>query len=453
MIDLESGRAGRWLDAVGLDTPRARAWALYDWANSAFSTTIASAVYPVYFTSVAAAGLGESAAFGRWSLINSLALAISAVLAPLLGTIADRLGATRKLLLGFTGLGVVATALLYFVGPGDQLPGAVIFTVGVIGFSSATVFYDALLTSAASAGKADQLSSAGYAMGYLGGGVLLAVNVVMIARPAWFGLAAGDPANSVNSPAARLSFVTVAVWWALFTVPLMRKVRSHTDDAVHAAGATPPPLGRVVRESWGQLRATLAHVGRYRDLFVFLIAFWLFSDGIGTFQTEAAAYGKSLQLPSTALIGALLMTQFVGVPFSFAFGALAVRIGARRALLGGLWAYLFISAAAYFLSQTWHFFALAFAVAIVQGGTQGLSRSLFASLVPRGMSAEFFAFFSVSSKFAGILGPLSIYLITWAGYSSRVAILVLVALFAVSIAVLTKVDFTRGQAVAEAAAI
>ncbi|MEO8084307.1 MAG: MFS transporter, partial [Ardenticatenales bacterium] len=385
-------------------------------------------------------------------LINSVALAVSALMAPLLGTIADRLGATRRLLLAFTGLGVVATALLAFVGPGDATSGATLFMVGVIGFSSATVFYDALLTSAASVGNEDQLSAAGYALGYLGGGVLLAINVLMIARPAWFGLPPGDPSNAMNAPAVRLSFVTVAVWWALFTVPLWRTVRSTSDDAVHASGAPRPPLGRVIRDSWAQLLATLRHVGRFRDLFVFLIAFWLFSDGIGTFQTEAAAYGNALALPPTALISALLMTQFVGVPFSFAFGALAQRIGARRALFGGLVGFMLISAAAFFLTQTWQFFALAFAVAIVQGGTQAMSRSLFASLVPRGMSSEFFAFFSVSSKFAGILGPLSVFLIIQAGYSARVAILPLVVLFALSIAVLLKVDFDRGQAVAVASA-
>ncbi|MBK6768716.1 MAG: MFS transporter [Ardenticatenales bacterium] len=453
MHAVTQGRVGRMLDAIGLDTPTARAWAMYDWANSAYATTVAAAVFPIYFVRVAGAGLPEGRAYTIWTLTNGLALAVSALMGPLLGAVADRLGMTRRFLFGFAALGIGTSALLALVGQGEWRLGAFLFSLSLIGFSSANVFYDALLTSVTTPDKSDRLSAAGYAMGYLGGGLLLVLNVLMLRFPQSFGLAAGSAAEALDAPATRWGFVAVAVWWFVFTLPLWRTVRSPEDDAVRAAGVQPGSIGDVVAGGLRQLAATLRTAPRHRDLFLFLVAFWLFSDGIGTFQKQAAAYGSEIGLSAIGIIGALVMTQFAGVPFSFAFGLLARRIGARRSLFIGLWAFTLISFLARFVTLSWHFYALAFGVAMVQGGTQALSRSLFASLVPHGKSAEFFAFFSVSSKFAGVLGPLLIGLISLSGVAARESIVVLVVLFLAGIAVLTRVDFARGRQAALDAAL
>ncbi len=486
MLGHATGRRAGWLEAVGLGTQQARAWAMYDWANSAFATTITASVFPIYFVRVAGAGLPDGRAYATWTVLNGVALAVSAALGPLLGAVADRLGASRRFLLGFAALGIAASASLATVGRGEWRLGAVLFAIGLIGFSSANVFYDSLLSRVSTPEQADRLSAAGYAMGYLGGGLLLVLHVAMIQRPGWFGLAAAAAGEPLDGPATRWAFVTVALWWLVFTVPLWRHVgrgrdgargvgpAAGRDDAGAAAGLVGGPnggdegrargvggggdaparprFGAIVRDGTADLVRTLRAAPRHRDLFVFLVAFWLYSDGIGTFQKQAAAYGSEIGLGAGGIIGALVMTQFAGVPFSFGFGLLARRVGARRALFLGLAVFTVVAALARFVALSWHFYALAFGVAMVQGGTQALSRSLFSRLVPAGQEAAFFAFFSVSSKFAGVLGPLLIGLLGLWGVGARDSIFVLVVLFVAGMAVLSRVDFERGRRAAHAAA-
>ncbi len=446
-IDLRLPISNSWmtmfkqrLAAFGLDRPEARAWALYDWANSAFSTTIIAAVLPVYYGQVATAGLPEGSGLTYWSYTNSVALLVVALVSPLLGATADLLGAKKRFLASFVAIGVTGTAALYFVREGDWLFASSAFIVGFIGFAGANVFYDSLLSHVAPKGMADRLSSSGYALGYLGGGLLLVINVAMILRPGAFGLQDG-------SLPTRLTFLTVAVWWAIFTVPIMRRVSE--PKPVAAIGDPRSPIKASAR----RIRMTLAELGtpRYRQLMIFLIAFWMYGDGIGTIIKLATSFGEDIGLGREHLIGALVLTQFVGVPFALLFGPLTTRLGQKRAITLGLFVYVLISIAAYFIQHAWHFWALALAVATVQGGTQAVSRSLFSDLVPASRSSEFFGFFSVMNKFAGILGPLLVGAVNQLSGNSRLSILSLIVFFIGGLLVLRQVDVDAGKAAALAA--
>ncbi len=296
---------------------RQRAWALYDWANSAFATTILAAVMPAYYSGVAGATLpSEATATGYWSMSLAISLFIVALLSPILGTISDVVRGKKKLLSLFAGLGIVATGLMVFVGTGDWMLASLLFVLGRIGFSASIIFYDALLPHVAKSEDLDRLSTTGYALGYLGGGLLLALNIVMI-------FMLGSEAGS------RLAFLSVAVWWAIFTVPLLREVPEPPSAAVQKAGMG---IAEIVRVSFGRLRETFRDLRQYRELFKFLVAFLIYNDGIGTIIGLAVIYGAELGFGMLELVGALLMVQFVGIPFSFIFGRIPYRHEPRRAL-------------------------------------------------------------------------------------------------------------------------
>jgi UMF1 family MFS transporter len=405
------------------------AWCLYDVGHSAFATTMMSAVLPIYFASVvvtsSAGGLGGTTI---WAEMNTVAMAASAVAAPWLGAVADRGGLRKRLLLVFAVLGVLATASMGSVGAGAVARGALLYIVARFAFASSLVFYDSLLIQVARPEEVDRVSARGYAWGYLGGGVLLALQFVVISKPELVGLAS-------SNAAVRWSFVSVGVWWALFTVPLSRWVPE--------TPARTPTSIRLWRESWTELLATLRHLRRYRDAMRFLVAFWFYNDGIGTIVVMAAAFGSELGLPRSTLLGAILMVQFLGLPFSLLFGRLAERIGTRSAIFCGLAIYVGICVWGFFLDRAWEFWVLAVAVSMAQGGCQALSRSLFSRLIPPGHSAEFFGFYNVSSKFAGILGPLLFAAVSGATGSSRGAILALILLFAIGAGLLRGVDPER----------
>jgi len=424
---------------MGLDSRPAWAWAMYDWANSAFATTILAAVLPIYVREVAGAGLPAGNAEAYWGYANAIGLLIVAVLSPVLGAMADHLGAKKRFLAGFVAVGVVATAALAQSGRGDWLMALAWFVVGFVGFAGANVFYDALLPHVARADRGDVLSAAGFAMGYLGGGILLALNLWWITDYERFGLP--DAAA-----ASRLAIGSVAVWWALFTLPLMRFVSEPARRAVPADATG----GSPVRASFARLAAAARALPRYRQLALFLGAFWLYSDGIGTIVKMATIYGSGIGIGRNDLIGALLLTQFAGVPFALAYGRLAVRIGARRAVQLGLGVYVGICAFGYAMTEPWQFWVLALMVATVQGGVQALSRSLFASMVPRAQSAAFFGFFSVSAKLAGVLGPVMFGVVTQTTGNSRLAILFIAVFFIAGAGLLAKLDVAEGQRVARA---
>jgi UMF1 family MFS transporter len=436
-------RAGM-LERLGLHRPELRAWAMYDWANSAFLTVITTAVFPIFYSSVASAGVRPEVATFRYGVATTIGLALIALAAPGLGALADVVPIKKRLLGLFMAVGVVATALMFFIERGDWLFAATLFVVANIGVNGSFVFYDSFLPHVARPDEVDRVSTAGYALGYVGGGLLLALNLAWIQRPAWFGLPSG-PGLSPNEATlpARLAFVSVAVWWVAFAVPFFRRV---PEPAVHA-GAAAGGAGGAFR----QLAATFRELRGFRNALLMLVAFLVYNDGIGTIIRMATIYGTEIGIGRGALITAVVLVQFVGIPFAFAFGALADRITAKRAIFIGLAAYTVISMIGYFMRTAAHFFALSVLVGMVQGGTQALSRSLFSSMIPQHKAGQFFGFFAVFEKFAGILGPLVFSLAIAVGGSSRGAILSVIAFFVVGAALLARVDVAEGQRAARAA--
>lgn len=420
------------LARLGLNRPELRAWALYDFANSAFQTTIIAAVFPIYFQKVAASNLPPNIATSRYLLATTIAICIVAVVAPVLGALADTRRLKKPLLGIFLGIGAGATAAMYAIQEGDWMLALVLFVIGNVGVAGSIVFYEALLPHIARGEELDRVSTAGYAIGYFGGGLLLAVNLVMIQQPQWFGIP--DTAT-----ATRLSFASVAVWWVLFSWPLFRRV-PEPRVAPQARAAAGDALG----QSFRQLGRTFRELRKYKQAMLMLLAFFLYNDGIQTIIRVAAIYGAEVGIDQGALIGALLLVQFVGVPFSFAFGALAGRIGAKTAVMLGLAAYMGILMLTYHMTSAREFYMLAAAVGMIQGGTQALSRSLFASMIPRHKSSEFFAFFSVFERYAGLLGPF-IFSILAARNSSRTAILTLIPFFIGGMILLAMVNVAAGR--------
>lgn len=433
----EFGERTSWASRLGLGTKELRAWAMYDWANSAFATTIIAAFLPIYYSSVAASEFTKLEASAYWAYTSAIALAIIAVLSPVLGAIADYMGAKKRFLAVFMGFGVTFTALLYFIGEGDWLLASAIFIVASIGFAGANVFYEALLPSVAHGSDLDRVSTAGYAMGYVGGGVLLALNAAWYLSPETFGFTDGGQA-------VRASFVSAAVWWALFSIPLFRTVRE-PDSRLGEGEAMGLNAAKV---GFSRVAATLREIRGHPDLFLFLLAFLVYNDGVGTIMRMATIYGAEVGIEAGQMIGALILVQFVGIPFTFAFGQIAARVSAKSAIFVCLAAYSAIAAFGFFLSEAWHFWALAVGVGMVQGGIQGLSRSLYASMIPAGRSTEFFGFYSVSAKFGGIFGPLVFGTVGLFTGASRWGILSLVVFFAVGAALLTRVNVGAGRRLA-----
>jgi len=410
---------------------------MYDWANSAFATTIVTAIFPVYFTSVAAADLSPAEATRRLAMATTIALAISAVLAPVLGAVADYAPVKKRLLGVFMAIGALASGALFFIQRGDWQMAALLFGIGNIGFAASLAFYDSLLPHVASEDEIDRVSTAGYAIGYLGGGLLLALNVAWILSPSTFGL----PDAAL---ASRLSFLSVALWWPLFSIPLLRQV---AEPAIARTGPAQSASTLVVT-AFRSLGQTLRDLRRYRNAFLLLIAYVVYSDGINTIIRMATSYGTEIGLKQSALITAILLVQFVGIPFAFLFGMLAGRIGAKASIFIALGVYSLISVMGYFMKTERDFYVLALMVAAVQGGSQALSRSLFASMIPRDRSSEFFGFFSVFEKFGAIAGPAVFGLTSAMTGSSRGAILSVIIFFVIGAVLLALVDVKAGQGAA-----
>jgi UMF1 family MFS transporter len=430
------------LARVGLGRPEVRAWAMYDWANSAFQSTIITAVFPVFFTRYAAGGLSEETAAARFLWTTTIALTIAAVIGPVLGAVADYRGWKKRLLAMCVAVGVIATLLFATIGSGEWMYAALLFLVANVAIATSLVFYDSLLPHLVSEDEIDRVSTAGYAIGFIGGGILLLVNLAWILSPQTFGIPDRDTA-------VKLSFISVAIWWLVFSIPVLRRVPEPPRVLEADEQAQTNPL----RAAFTRLRETFHEIRQYRNAFLMLVAFLLYNDGIGTIIKMSAVYAELLDIPQNSQLAAFVMVQFVGVPCSFAFGTLAGRVGAKRALFGALAVYTGISMLAYFMTAVWHFFVLAFLVALVQGGSQALSRSLFARMIPRHKSSEFFGFFSVFEKFAGIAGP-AIFAASLDLFDSpRVAVLSIVAFFIAGAFVLTKVNVAQGEAEAAAASV
>jgi len=431
-----------WLDRLGLGRPELRAWAMYDWAVSSLQAVVLTAVFPIFFVRVAAAGLPESRGTQALATANTIAAIIVALLSPMLGAISDYAAAKKRMLAGSMLVGAAATAGMFFIKRGDLTLASTLFVIAIIGATASVVFYEALLPHIAKSSEIDRVSSAGYAMGYIGGGLLLAVNLAWIQQPALFGLPSGEGlSDQAASLPARLAFVSVAVWWIAFAIPLLRRV----PEPPRTLESDESGRGRVVSTSFARLGETMRQLIGFRQAFLMLLAFLIYNDGIQTIIKMATAYGTEIGIGQSALITAVLMVQFVGVPFAFLFGMLASRIGAKRSVFIGLLAYTVISIIGYFMTTATHFFILAGLVGMVQGGTQALSRSLFATLIPAHKSGEFFGFYSVFEKFSSIFGPLLFSLTIAATGSSRNAILSVIAFFAIGAVVLAFVDVDKGR--------
>ena len=374
----------------------------------------------------------------RFAWATTIAIFIVAIVAPILGAIADHSAVKKKLLAIFAGIGISACFAMFWITEGEWVLALTLFVIGNIGVAGSIVFYESLLPHLVGEGDLDRVSSAGYAIGYFGGGILLAINLLMIQRPDLFGIADAGIGT-------RLSFASVGLWWLIFTLPLMFRVPE--PRALVGGRKEKVSLTHGVQS----LMQTFRELRKYRQALLFLIAFLIYNDGIQTMIRVASIYGESIGLDSGAMITALLLTQFIGVPAAFGFGALASSIGAKRGVLLGLAVYTLIAALGYYMTTSTHFFALAILVGLVQGGTQALSRSLFASMIPRQKSSEFFAFFGVFERYAGVLGPAVFAIVVSYSGTGRNAILAVLIFFIAGGALLLPVDIEEGRRAARQA--
>jgi UMF1 family MFS transporter len=407
------------------------AWALYDWANSAFATTVMAGFFPVFFKQYWASGRDVADSTFLLGSANSAASLLIVISAPILGAIADRGGAKKRFLGFFAFIGVTMTAGLFLIAEGQWALALALYIAAVLGFSGGNIFYDALLVDVAREQALDRVSALGFGLGYIGGGLLFTINVLMTLSPQSFGL--GD-----TGAAVRVSFLCVAVWWAVFSIPVMLWVEERPG----------PPGGgwaAAVVGGFRQLRSTFLHLRQLRVTFLFLIAYWLYIDGVDTIVRMAVDYGLSLGFDSGGLMLALLITQFVGFPAALVFGRIGERRGPKQGIMIAIFVYLLVVLWAYRIDEVWQFYVLAVSIGLVQGGIQALSRSLYARLIPREKAAEFFGFYNMLGKFAAVLGP---FLMGWVGVltgSSRAAILSLVVLFIAGALLLALVDERAGQ--------
>jgi UMF1 family MFS transporter len=409
------------------------AWALYDWANSVFATTVIAGFFPVFFKQYWSAGTDAVTSTAQLGFANSIGSVFILIAAPILGAVADG-GASRKKFLGaFTALGIAASAGLWFIGQGDWTTAAITYVLASIGFSGALIFYDALIVAVSPTTRYHEVSAFGYSLGYIGGGLLFAVNVAMTLSPGSFGLA--GPAEAV-----RLSFVMVAVWWLVFSIPLFRHVPEppRTGAAASAAAAGLRSLARTLREYRAHRMAGL-----------FLLAYFFYIDGVHTIIRMAVDYGLSLGFPAESLIIALLITQFVGFPAALAFGLVARRVGPKPTLYFGVVVYVAVTVYAYFMTSVIEFYVLAAVVGLVQGGVQAISRSLYARFVPPAQSGEFFGFFNMLGRFAAIVGPSLVAITGLLTGSSRLGILSVIIVLVIGAVLLA---FVREREEAPAAA-
>jgi UMF1 family MFS transporter len=409
------------MNASGSPQKVLRAWYLYDWANSAFATTVMAAVLPPYFARVAADNLPSHVATAYWGYATSAFLLLAAVISPLIGAHTDQTRSPRRTMAIAIALGCLATAVLGTVGSGDWMRAILAFGIAFLGFTSANVVYDGLLLVIAPVEKRDRVSARGFAWGYAGGGLLLAIHAAWIVKPEFFGFADAGAAS-------RMAFLTVAFWWALFSIPILRSAPS-------------PPAGpsESFRHPFSRLRETLSHPGRLRETWKFLAAFWLYNDGIGTVIKMSTVYGASLGFGTGHLVGALLLVQILAIPSTLAAGWLSRRVGARAVVLAGLAIYVVVGLLGFFMTRPLHFWILAALVATAQGGVQALSRSLFTRLVPQERAAEMFGFYSVSQKFAGLFGPLFFGLVSHVTGNPRLGALTILPFLILGGLVLTRV--------------
>ena len=409
-------------------------WAFYDWGNSAYSTTVMAGFFPLFFKEYWADPHNPNQSTFYLGMANSIASIVVASLAPLLGSIADQGSAKKKFLTFFAFLGVIMTGGLWMVSQGNWQMAVLFYVMATIGFASGNVFYDSLLPGLASEERVDVVSSLGFGLGYLGGGLLFLVNVFMYLKPEIFGISDG-------ATAIKLSFLSVAVWWAVFTIPLILFVPEPKNyESVKIKNA--------IQMGWIQLIQTFKEIRNMKVVGTFLLAYFFYIDGVDTIIKMAVDYGMSLNFSGESLIIALLIVQFVAFPAALVYGRLASKVGIKTAIMIGIIAYSFITLLGYFITKTWHFYVLAILIGLFQGGIQALSRSLYTRIIPAEKSAEFFGFYNMLGKFAAIIGPTLMGTISLVTGSARLGILSILLLFILGAFLLNKVDLDEGKRLA-----
>ncbi|WP_028594088.1 MFS transporter [Paenibacillus assamensis] len=412
-------------------TKQQRSWMMYDWANSAFATTMIAAVLPIFYQTVAASTLDKHVATSYWSFTQTTAMILVALISPVLGAVADLSQRRMAILRAFAWTGALSCVLMSLAGNGDWLLVSALFIFGTLGFSGGNTFYDSLLPSIASSEQRDELSARGYMYGYIGGGILLALNILMLEKYSWFGI-------PDKLAATQIVFVSVGIWWFLFSIPLFRTIKDPVEW-------NRKPVRFYANQGFSRVIRTIREIRRYPELLKYLLAFWFFNDGITTIISMAAIYGAQLGIGTTHLIAALLITQFVGIPFTYLFARFAKRLGSKRSLYISLSIYMIIVLLGYYMQTAVHFYMLAFMVGMVQGGSQAVARSIFSQLVPKGRESEFFGFFSLSSKVSASIGPAVFGIVGLVTGSTRLAILSILLFFIVGILLFMRVDIAKGK--------
>jgi UMF1 family MFS transporter len=416
------------------DNKKILAWAFYDWANSAYATVIMAGFFPIFFRDYWASGRESETITLALGAANSISSLLIVLAAALLGAMADLRSAHKRFLFTFAVLGQVMTASLFLIPQGGWILAAAVYVLATVGFMGANIFYDSLIISVSSSERFDATSALGFGLGYLGGGLLFALCVLMSLFPTSFGF-------SDASTAVRASFLLVALWWAVFSLPLLIGVR----------GPTAKSTMSLIESAWQgvrQVKHTLSQIRKLRTVVLFLLAYWLYIDAVDTIVRMAVDYGRALGFSRDALIIALLITQFIGFPAAIFFGYLGKWIGTKSAIYVAIGIYILVTVWGATMTQSWEFFVLAATIGLVQGGIQSLSRALYARLIPAEKAAEFFGFYNMLGKFAAVVGPLLVGGIGALSGSPRLGILSILILFIAGGVVLIFVDTgSKGRAV------
>ena len=399
-----------------------KSWIMYDWANSAYSMAITSVILPIFFKSVAAAQMTDTQSTALWGYANTFEAILVAMLAPILGTIADYKGYKKKFFTFFFIIGVVFTFSLVLVNEGNWLLCLVLYVLTAIGFSGANIFYDSFLTDVTSNERMDAVSTYGYGYGYIGSTIPFIISIVFILKPEMFGIS--------SLTATRLAFIITAIWWSIFTLPLIKNVKQ-----TYFIEKEPKPLAN----SFKRLGITFQNIQKYKTVWVFLIAYFFYIDGVSTIIKMATSYGIDIGIGQSTLIIVLLWVQIVAFPFAILFGKFAKKLSGKKMIFIGIMVYITVTILASFMYAEWHFWVIATLVGMAQGGIQALSRSYFGKIIPKDRSNEFFGFYNIFGKFAAIIGPSLVGTFGLLFNDSRKGILSLLILFGVGAIMLLRV--------------
>lgn len=417
----------------GIFNKRTLSWAFYDWANSAYTTIVVTSFFPILFGNYWFTGSGTENTTTPLGIANAAASLTVVLLAPILGAIADRGGLKKRFLLFFLILGVIFVSALSFIDKGDWQLAITVFVLSFIGFASANVFYDSMLVDISEQEKFDVVSALGFSLGYLGGGLAL-LGCVIYANPQIIGLDNITPADDIV-----FIFLLTGIWWALFSLPILLNVK-------RKEVSSPVPLKIAVKEGIKQIVRTFDEIRKLKVVFTFLLAYWLYIDGVDTIIRMAADYGRRIGFNQNDLIMAFLITQFVGFPATILYGKLGEKIGARSAILIAIVIYIGVTIYGYFMNEVRDFYILAIIVGLVMGGIQSLSRSFFARIIPKNKSAQYFGFYNMIGKFAAVLGPFLMAMVSHLTGSPRLSILSIIILFIAGGVMFLLVDEQEGIA-------